>query len=127
MNTSKILVVDDEEDLREALRTSLTSAGCEVIVAKDGEDGLNQARAYKPDLILLDINMPNMNGHQVLRELRRDAWGKKVPVILLTNADDATNITQGVGLQGNDYIIKSQISLESITKKVKQYLAGYHD
>jgi DNA-binding response OmpR family regulator len=127
MNTSKILVVDDEEDLREALRTSLTAAGCEVVVAKDGAEGLSQALSYKPDLILLDINMPNMNGHQVLRELRRDAWGKKVSVILLTNADDATNIAQGVGLEGDDYIIKSQTSLESITKKVKQYLAGYHD
>ena len=80
MNTSKILVVDDEEDLREALRTSLTTAGCSVVVAKDGAEGLSQALLYKPDLILLDINMPNMNGHQVLRELRRDAWGNDSPI-----------------------------------------------
>lgn len=127
MNNSKILVVDDEEDLRNALRTSLESAGLSVLTAVDGEEGLELALKHRPNLILLDIGMPKMNGHQVLNELRRDVWGKNVPVLLLTNADDPANVVQGVGLRGDDYIIKSQTSLQDITKKVKQYLAGYHD
>ncbi len=127
MKKSKILIVDDEKDLREALRESLTSAGFEVYTAVDGKDGLEQAFALKPDLILLDISMPLVNGHQVVNELRRDTWGKNVHVLMLTNADDPANIVQGMKLKSDDYIIKSQISLGDITKKVKQYLVGYHD
>jgi two-component system alkaline phosphatase synthesis response regulator PhoP len=126
MNNSKILVVDDERDLREALKTSLEEAGYEVLTANDGGEGLRAALANKPDLIVLDIQMPHMNGHQMLHELRKDVWGMKVPVLMLTNADDATNITQGVEQRSNDYIIKTQISLAEVAKKVKQYLAGYH-
>lgn len=127
MKNSKILVVDDEKDLREALRESLTAAGFEVYTAVDGKDGLEQAFTHKPVLILLDISMPLMNGHQMLHELRKDSWGKDVHVLLLTNADDPTNIVQGMKLKSDEYIIKSQISLGEITKKVKQYLVGYHD
>ncbi len=127
MEKSKILVIDDEKDLREALQVSLVSAGFTVLTAVDGRDGLAQALHHKPDLILLDISMPHMNGHQVLHELRNDPWGKNVHVLLLTNADDPANIVQGLSLKGDEYIIKSQISLGDITKKVKQYLTGYHD
>lgn len=124
---TKILVVDDEKDLREALASALTDAGYDVSAAEDGKSGLDAARAQKPDLILLDIMMPKMNGHQVLHELRRDAWGKTVPVLLLTNADDAGNIATGIGEKSDEYLIKSQTSLKDIVTRVKQYLAGYHN
>jgi len=127
MPNKKILVVDDEADLREALNAALTHAGFETITATDGEEGLAQALAHKPDLILLDIMMPKMNGHDMLNILRRDPWGRNVPVFLLSNLDDPKNITEGFERKSNDYIIKSSTSLESITKMVKQYLAGYHD
>ncbi len=68
-----------------------------------------------------------MSGHQVLSRLRRDVWGKNVHVLILTNADDAANITLGVEEKGSEYIIKSQTSLEDIVKKVKQHLLGYYD
>ena len=120
------MVIDDEQELRDALSTALTEAGYEVILAEDGNAGIHKALIFHPDLILLDIMMPIKNGHETLHELRRDAWGKNVPVLLLTNFDDATNITTSVGLKGDDYIIKSQTDLKSIVKKVKQFLAGYH-
>lgn len=123
----KILVVDDEKDLRDALSSALSSAGYFVIKAENGEMGLKEAETHKPDLILLDISMPRMNGHQMLHSLRRQPWGKDTPVLMLTNSDDPANIVQGVSLKSNDYIIKSQISLELVVKKVKQHLAGYHD
>jgi two-component system alkaline phosphatase synthesis response regulator PhoP len=126
MSNATILVVDDEKDLREALSISLESAGFTVTSATDGKEGLEKALDEKPNLILLDVVMPKVNGHQMLRELRKDAWGKNVPVLLLTNADDPANVTHGIELRSNDYIIKSQISLEEVVKKVKQHLAGYH-
>jgi DNA-binding response OmpR family regulator len=121
-----ILIVDDEKDLRDALGTALRQAGFTVLEALDGPQGLQLAELEKPDLILLDIMMPNMSGHQVLRELRMKPWGMRMKVILLTNSDDPANISQGAELKSNDYIIKSQTSLEDIIKKVKQHLAGYH-
>jgi CheY-like chemotaxis protein len=121
-----ILVVDDEKDLRDALRIKLESTGFTVIEAVDGEDGLAKAELHKPDLILLDITMPKMNGHQVLNQIRQTPWGLRIHVLILTNADDPHNIAQGVVLHTDDYIIKSQTSLEDIVKKVKQHLAGYH-
>lgn len=127
MTNKKILVVDDDNDLREALDTALTQAGYTSITAPDGKAGLTSALEHKPDLILLDIMMPIMGGHEMLSALRKDVWGKSVPVLLLTNFDDPKNITEGFGLNANDYIIKSNVSLSSIITKVKQYLAGYHD
>lgn len=121
-----ILVVDDEKDLRDALRIKLESVGYTVIEAADGEEGFQKAELHKPDLILLDIMMPKMDGHQVLNQLRQTPWGLHIHVLILTNADDPHNIAQGVGLHSDDYIIKSQTSLEEIMKRVKQHLAGYH-
>ena len=125
MEQEKILIVDDEVDLREALSSALTAAGFVTLTAVDGEEGLTKALAHKPNLILLDIDMPKMNGHKVLSELRRDVWGKTVPVILLTNSDDPANMVQGFGLKSSDYLIKSNISLEDLTKKVRLSLAGF--
>jgi two-component system alkaline phosphatase synthesis response regulator PhoP len=122
----KILVIDDEKDLRDALRIKLETSGYTVIDAINGEDGLVKAESERPDLILLDIMMPKMDGHRVLNRIRQLPWGLHVHVLLLTNADDPLNITKGVELHSNDYIIKSQTSLEDIVKKVKQHLAGYH-
>ncbi len=123
----KILVVDDDTDLREALDTALTHAGFATYTAADGKSGVTLALKEKPDLILLDIMMPTMTGHEALAAIRKDVWGKTVPVLFLTNFEDAKNIAQGFELQGNDYLIKSNTSLEAIVTKVKQYLAGYYD
>lgn len=124
---SKILIVDDEKDLRDALRVALETAGLIVIEAIDGEEGLRKAEEERPDLILLDITMPKMNGHQVLNQLRQTPWGLRTHVLILSNADDPHNIAQGVGLHSDDYIIKSQTNLSEIVRKVKQHLLGYHD
>lgn len=123
----KILVIDDEADLRAALRAALTAAGFAVTEAVNGEDGLLKARTENPDLILLDLTMPHMNGHQVLRELRNDPLPNDPHILLFTNSEDATNITRGVKLEGDDYIMKSQTSLDDIVRLIKQHLAGYYD
>jgi len=122
---SKILVVDEEKDLRDALRIKLESAGYQVIEAIDGEDGYAKAELHKPDLILLDITMPKMDGQQVLNLIRQTPWGLRIHILILTNADDPHNIAQSAILHSDDYIIKSQTSLEDILEKVKQHLARH--
>ncbi len=127
MANRKILIVDDETDLRETLKISMENSGFAVLEASDGESGLAMALTNKPDLILLDITMPHMNGLQMLHALRKDTWGKDVPVLLLTNADDPTHIVKGIELKSSDYLIKSQTSLETIVKTIRQHLVGYHN
>ena len=123
--TEKILIVDDEKDLRETLAEMLRESGYEVSEAIDGEKGLQMSLEVKPDLILLDIMMPIMDGHEMLRQLRRDDWGKDAKVLMLTAASDPAHVTEAVVHGGDDYIIKSTTPLDELLKKVKQALAGY--
>src|SRR5882724_12815069 len=88
----KILIVEDEEAMLRLLSDALSEAGFQVVTAKDGVQGLGNAKTYHPDLILLDIILPEMDGITMMKTLREtDEWGKNVPIIVLTNlnADDA--------------------------------------
>jgi DNA-binding response OmpR family regulator len=127
MKGKKVLIIDDEKDLLDALGDALRESEFTVFEARNGEEGLRIALEEKPDAILLDITMPQMTGHEVLNELRKDSWGKDVKVIVLSNRDDLDNISDGFGQKGDDYIIKSNASLREIITKVKQHLVGYYD
>lgn len=118
----KILIVEDEVDIREAMVDALTNAGFQTISAKDGSEGLQTALAEQPDLILLDLIMPNMNGVEVLKRLRQDPWGRDVKVIILTAMDDVQNVATTHEYKISDYIIKTHNSLREITNKVREAL-----
>lgn len=120
----KILVIDDEKELREAVTTALTYEGYEVHMADGGASGLMLALHEKPDLILLDINMPQMNGVEVLKKLRSDEWGKKVRVVVMTAFDDMEKIAEVVEAGGDEYLVKSGITLSEIATKVRESLAS---
>jgi len=81
---AKILIVDDEATFIKLAQLKLESSGYEVITAEDGKEGLKKAKSEKPDLIILDVVMPEMNGYQVCRLLKNDAQYKKIPIILFT-------------------------------------------
>lgn len=117
-----ILIVEDEPDIRDAMAEAVAQAGFEVSTAENGQVGLEKALEEKPDLILLDIVMPIMNGHELLQKLRQDQWGKSVKVVMLTSMDDVQNI--GSAHKGNitDYIIKAHSSLDDIIAKVKVFI-----
>lgn len=117
-----ILIVEDETDLRDALATALSYEGYAVLQAPDGEEGLKQAFEGKPDLILLDIIMPKKDGLEVLKELRADERGKDVKVIVMTVLDDLEKIAQVVESGGDEYVVKTDITLEGIIKKVRETL-----
>lgn len=117
--TKRILIIEDEPDIREAMAEALVQAGFDALTAENGSVGLEMAITEKPDIILLDIIMPIMDGHETLSRLRQDPWGKSVKVIMLTSMDDVKNI--GTAHEGGitDYIIKAHSSLDDIVKKVK--------
>ncbi|MDC1205408.1 response regulator [Candidatus Pacebacteria bacterium] len=119
----KILVAEDEKDLREALFTVLSAEGYEVLSADNGQAALDSALKEHPDLILLDLMMPKMDGHAVLKALSEDTWGKNAKVIVLTALDDMETLSTTMENGGFDYMVKSDWKLEDIVKKVKEKLA----
>jgi DNA-binding response OmpR family regulator len=123
MNTScVILTVEDDSALRKALRDKFLEEGFEVLEAENGVKGLKAALTRHPALILADIIMPFMDGIEMLRELRKDEWGKHVPVIMLTNLSDQEKIAEAVVLGSHEYIVKSDWRLEDIVALVKKHV-----
>ena len=119
MRNSKILIVDDEPDLLELLKTTLVGNGYDVVTANDGLQGLEQVDNENPDLILLDIKMPRMDGYTMLRELKKSEKTKHIPVIMLTVYDKMKDIFELEGVKG--YMIKSSNDQE-ILNKIKKVL-----
>lgn len=115
-----ILVIDDEKDPRGALSQGLQNEGYEVTEAGDGEEGLKKALEIKPDLIMLDIVMPKVDGLQMLEQLREDAWGKGANVLMLTVREEMTGLSRAIELGALDYLIKTNWRLEEIVEKVRE-------
>lgn len=122
MQTPDILVVDDDDLMRKSLTDSLTQAGFRVIEAAGGQAGLTAALEHHPKLIILDYQMPDMNGAEVLAELRNDDWGKKVEVIIATNIYDVSVVNSVLQQNVHDYVLKADVSLEQIVELVKKYI-----
>ena len=121
-DTQKILIVEDEHLLSEAIERKLEKEGFDVIIATDGQEGLVQAFQRHPDLILLDIILPVVDGITVLDRLRKDAWGSKVPVIILTNLSDAEVINESREKGVSDYLVKTDWDINEVMDKVKEKL-----
>ncbi len=117
-----LLLVEDDTFLAGMYVTKLTMEHFRVELATDGESGLAKALAVKPDLILLDILLPKMNGFDVLRKLKGDPTTKNVPVILLTNLGQKSDVTQGLDLGAADYLIKAHFMPSEVVDKIKQHL-----
>jgi DNA-binding response OmpR family regulator len=101
-----ILVVDDDMMIRLLMRESLEQSGFEVTEAEDGVQGLHRARAHSPHLILLDVNLPEMDGFAVLEKLRASAQTREIPVLMLTVRDDAASTRIGFDSGATDYLAK---------------------
>lgn len=119
-----ILIVEDELPLRQALKMKLEKEGYKVIEGTNGEEGLELAKTQRPNLILLDIMMPKMNGLDVLKGIKSNAILGKVPVIMLTNLPEESARTKVEELGGSEYLVKSNIPIEELVTKIKGYLAN---
>lgn len=115
-------VVEDELSLLEVLSDKFVKEGFKVLQAKNGEEGLKVALAEHPDIILLDIIMPVMDGMAMLKKLREDSWGKDAKVIILTNLSDNEKTAQALDDGSNDYLVKSDWKIEDVVKKVEEKL-----
>jgi DNA-binding response OmpR family regulator len=121
MDSKKILIVDDEMDLVETVRFPLEVEGYHVLVSYNGEDALNQARKENPDLILLDLMLPKLDGYEVCRRLKCDDRCKHIPILMLTAKFQEKDKALGMETGVNEYITKP-FDIRDLLKKVRGYL-----
>lgn len=114
-----ILIIEDESSLRDPLVKTLIKEGFRAIEAKNGEEGLKIALEKHPDLILLDIIMPKMDGITVMKKIREDEWGEKAKIIILTNLSEGSKINSAMESGVYDFLVKTDWSLSDIVHKVK--------
>ena len=117
----KVLLIEDDVRVRELYELVLKMDEYQVITAETGEIGLEKAKTENPDLIFLDIRLPGMNGLEVLEELRQHDQTSAIPVVILSNLDDEKTINKGVSLGALEYVVKSRITPQDLSKRVKDY------
>lgn len=124
LQTKKILIIEDEDAMLDALAESFKREGvAELFTARNGEDGLALARKEHPDLLLVDILMPKMDGLTMLKELRKDEWGENAKAIILTNFDTTDQMLKDVALaEPSYYLLKSNWRIEDVILKAKEVL-----
>jgi DNA-binding response OmpR family regulator len=119
---AKILFIEDEPTLQKTLGDALTKEGHEIKTAFDGQEGLAVAKEYKPDLILLDLILPKMDGFAVMQALKKDEDLKTIPVIVLTNLEGTADVEKVLELGATTYLVKANYDLKDVVEKIKKTL-----
>jgi len=122
-NPPRILVVDDNPTNLEVLRVRLNSQGYEVVTAVDGEDALVRTRELEPDLVLLDVMMPKLDGFEVLSALKQDDATAHIPVLVLSNLGQERDVAQAKALGALAFLVKANLSLQDLVDRVDAALA----
>lgn len=118
----KILIIEDDKFLGDILVEKLTKQGCEVTLSRDGAEGYEKIKLILPDLILLDVMMPNMNGYEILEKKLKDAEIAKIPVIIISNSGQPVEINRALALGVKDYLVKAQFDADQVMEKIKSQL-----
>lgn len=119
---TRIAIIEDDPVINQMYRMKFEADGFEVQLADNGERGVALVQSFKPDLILLDIKMPTMDGDAALTEIRKHSWGKDIPVIILTNLgeEEAPKTLRALGIQS--YIVKADLTPREVVGRVKETL-----
>ena len=115
-------MIEDDTFLRKIYRDKLTRAGFEFSEATNGQEGVDKIIAEKPDLVLLDLMLPIKNGFDVLIDMRNNKEMDKIPVIILSNLGQESDIKRGLDLGACDYLVKSDVGISEVVEKAKEWL-----
>lgn len=115
-----VLVVEDSPTEAENIRAVLMGAGLQVVLAVDGPDGLQKVQGVHPDLVVMDVNMPGMNGFQVVRALKRDPQCAMIPIVMLTTNDAPESVMIGLDSGVIDYIPKDVFAMRILVETIRQ-------
>lgn len=120
----KVLIVEDDKFLAELISTKLDKEGYDIVLATDGESGVAKTKEERPDIILLDIMLPGMDGFEVLETMKKDedVKVKETPVIILSNFGQEEKIEKGLSLGAKDYLVKANFTTSEIVDKIKDVL-----
>ncbi|MBE7462813.1 MAG: response regulator [Planctomycetes bacterium] len=121
MSTAKIVVIEDESDILELLEYNLSKEGYKVVSARDGEDGLRKVRKEAPDLVLLDLMLPGLDGIEICRRLKADPLTRTMPVVMVTAKGEESDVVLGLGVGADDYVTKP-FSPKELLARVKAVL-----
>ncbi len=119
---TKVCIIDDDENIREIYSVKFLTEDFDVVSAGDGDEGLRVARAERPDIILLDIQMPVKGGFEVLKELHDDKELMRIPVIILSNVDDEEAFRKAGKFETRFYLIKSLVTPQKVVDTVREAL-----
>jgi DNA-binding response OmpR family regulator len=120
---SKILIVEDDKFLRELISRKLTKEGFEIAEAVDGEEGIEKAAEFLPDLVLLDLILPGIDGFGALEKIKENTKTMHVPVVILSNLGQKDEVEKGLKLGAIDFLIKAHFTPEEIVEKIRLILA----
>ncbi len=120
--SKKVLIIEDDKFLRELLGKKLSNVGYTAILAVDGEEGLEKIKKEKPDIILLDLILPGINGFEVLEKHKEDSSISSVPVIILSNLGQSEDIEKGLKLGAKDFLVKAHFTPQEIVNKLQMVL-----
>ncbi len=115
----KILIIEDDKFLRELIAQKLLKEGYDISEAIDGEEGIKKAKEGKPDLVLLDLILPGIDGFEVLSQMKSDSNAASIPVIILSNLGQKEDVEKGLKLGAVDYLIKAHFTPSEIIDKIK--------
>ncbi len=118
----RILIAEDDKYLANAYRVKLEKENFEVLIVAQGKELLEEVEKYKPDLILLDLLMPVMDGFEALKKLKENEKTRDIPVLIASNLGQKADLDKGMELGAEDYIVKSNLSLKNVVKKIKELL-----
>ncbi len=122
MTNHKILMIDDDSFIRKVYQTELSEKGYEVILAIDGDEGLAKAISEHPELIILDVMMPKMNGFKVIEELKKNPTTSQIPVIFLTHLSQAEDKQRGLALGASDYLVKDDTTSDILAQSMEKFI-----
>lgn len=118
----KILIIEEDHFMRKIYRDKLSRLGFDFLEATNGEEGLNKVIAEKPDLVILDLILPRKNGFDVLIDMKSNKNTENIPVIILSNLGQESDIQRGLSLGAEEYLVKTEISLSGVVDKVREQL-----
>lgn len=119
---NKVLLIEDDETLLEMYKMKFQAEGLEVIVSSNGAEAFSVAKIEKPAIILLDIILPGMDGFAILENIKKDSVTKNIPVILLSNLGQDSDIEKGKKLGASDYLVKANFTPTQVLEKIKKYV-----
>ena len=119
---TKIAIIEDDPVINQMYRMKFEATGFEVQLADDGKRGVALVESFQPDIILLDLQMPRMNGVEALTEIRKHDWGKTIPVIILTNMGEEESPKSIRALGIHSYIVKADLTPSQVVARVKEAL-----